>query len=79
MSNSRIVERIYLDGITTYVVQQRHFLFRWWWVDANLNSFDYVPDTFETFEEAKVAYDRLNKTNRKVIERVVYSGDSYER
>jgi hypothetical protein len=35
---ARIIERTSCDGTKTYVIQQKHFLFRWWWVDAWLNS-----------------------------------------
>jgi hypothetical protein len=30
----RIVKRTYGDGYVDYVIQKKHFLFRWWWVDA---------------------------------------------
>lgn len=43
------------DGRTEYVIQQPHFIFRWWWVDAWMNSSNGAAcnDSFETLEEAK--------------------------
>jgi hypothetical protein len=35
---ARIIKRTLVDGQIRYVIQQKHFLFRWWWVDAWLNS-----------------------------------------
>jgi len=53
--NIRIVKRIYPDGNIKYVIQQRHFLFRWIWVDAWINSLSGAAckDTFNSLEEAK--------------------------
>jgi len=52
---ARIVERTAPDGSKTYVIQQRHFLFRWWWVDAWINSWAGAAcqDSFPTLEEAR--------------------------
>ena len=43
------------DGSSSYTIQEKHFLFRWWWVDAWINSWDgaMCTDTFSTLEEAK--------------------------
>jgi len=52
---SRIVKRTHVDGRTSYVIQQRHFVFRWWWVDAWINSSSGAActDSFDTLEKAK--------------------------
>ena len=52
---ARIVERTSPDGRKEYVIQQRHFLFRWLWVDAWVNSFFGAScrDSWFTLEEAK--------------------------
>lgn len=52
---ARIVERTAPDGTKKYVIQQKHWLFRWWWVDAWVNSSSgaYCKDTFYTREEAE--------------------------
>ncbi len=55
MAKVRIVKRTHPSGRVEYVIQQRHFLFRWWWVDAWINS-PYgaaCRDSFRTLEEAK--------------------------
>lgn len=51
---TRIVKRTSVDGSNvTYVIQQKHFIFRWWWVDAWVNSWDMgTNDTFYTYEDA---------------------------
>jgi hypothetical protein len=52
---ARIIERINPDGEVEYVIQQRHFLFRWCWVDAWVNSFAGAScrDSFPTLKEAQ--------------------------
>ena len=52
---ARIVERTHVDGQKEYVIQQRHPLFRWWWVDAWINSWigAACKDAFPTLEEAR--------------------------
>ena len=53
-SKARIVKRTKPDGSVVYVIQQRYFLFPWWWADAWVNSPDpYVLYEFWTLEEAK--------------------------
>ena len=54
-TKARIIERTGPDGTVSYVIQQRHFLFRWWWVDAWINSMlgAACKDSFTTLEEAK--------------------------
>lgn len=51
---ARIVERTAPDGGKCFVIQQKHFLFRWWWVDAWVNSLAGAAcqDTFNTRAEA---------------------------
>jgi hypothetical protein len=52
---ARIIERTAPSGRKTYVIQQRHWLFRWWWVDASLNSLHYASCnvTFDTLKESR--------------------------
>ena len=51
----RIIERIHPCGRVQYIIQQKHFLFRWRWVDAWLNSMcgASCQDYFDSLEEAK--------------------------
>ena len=53
MSKVRIIERTNVDGRIDYVIQERHFLFRLWWVDAWVNHDVSTTDTFSSLEEAK--------------------------
>ncbi len=55
MSSCRIVKRTNVDKRISYVIQQKHFLFRWWWVDAWINSScgAYCQDYFDSLEETK--------------------------
>ena len=50
----RIVKRTF-NGHSSFVIQQKHFLFRWHWVDAWINSSSgaYCTDSFGSLEEAK--------------------------
>ena len=51
---ARIVEVTAPDGHKFWVIQQRHWLFKWWWVGASMNSWNpYATDTFRTLEQAK--------------------------
>ena len=54
MRKVRIIERTFNEK-STFVIQQKHFLFRWQWVDAWINSADgaYCKDSYRTLEEAK--------------------------
>jgi len=55
MKKSRIIKSTY-GGQTFYQIQQRHFIFFWWWVPAWINSSlgaSAPSDTFETLEEAE--------------------------
>ena len=68
---AQIVERTGPDGRTVFVIQQRHFLFRWWWVDAWINAWEgtYCQDSFFTLEEAKkhLCYFDGTPTRERVI------------
>ena len=72
MKNVRIIERTNVDGRIEYVIQQRHFLFKWWWVDAWINSWcgAACQDSFSTLEEAKsnLCYFDESKPKEKVVE-----------
>jgi hypothetical protein len=50
---ARIIKRTNVDGRVEFVIQQRHFLFFWWWVDAWMNHSACTIDSFSTLEEAK--------------------------
>ena len=56
MAKFRIVEETYVNGKKVYVVQRKHWLFRWIWCSASLSEVDYVyapSDRSDTIEEAK--------------------------
>ena len=52
---ARIIKRTSPGGDISYVIQQKHFLFRWLWVDAWVNSLSGASceDSFSTLEEAQ--------------------------
>ena len=54
MNKTRIIKRTFVNKVT-YVIQQKHFLFRWMWVDAWVNSANGAAcqDAFYTLEEAQ--------------------------
>ncbi len=58
-------------GGSHFVIQQRHFLFRWWWVDAWCNSLDGAccVDSFATLDEVKKNLCRFDgsKTTEEVV------------
>jgi len=66
MKHCRIIKREHC-GTTSYVIQQKHLLFRWWWVDASLNSsaFAYTTDSFDTLKEAQANLCLFNGTKTK--------------
>lgn len=55
MAKCRTIERTNVDGRKEFVIQQKHFLFSWLWVDAWVNSSDGASciSSFSTFEEAQ--------------------------
>jgi hypothetical protein len=61
---SRIIKRTSPGGNISYVIQQKHFLFRWWWVDAWVNSLSGASceDSFATLEEAQKNLPYFDKT-----------------
>lgn len=70
----RIIERTNPDGKVQYVIQQKHLLFRWWWVDACMNAFDYIncKDYFNSLEEAQKSLCYFDGSECK--EKVVHNG-----
>jgi hypothetical protein len=68
---ARIVERTTPDGRKEYVIQQRHWLVHWWWVDAWVNSWLGAAccDYFPTLEEAQrnLCYFDGTPTTERVI------------
>ena len=68
MAKQRIVKR----G-NKYTIQEKHLLFRWWWVDRWVNSIHGAShqDTFDSLEEAK---EHL-KPNKQPQEEVVFETD----
>lgn len=70
MKKVRIIERTMPDGRKEYTIQQKHFLFFWWWVDAWMNHDVSTTDSFSTLEEAKKNLCYFDGT--KIKEEVVY-------
>lgn len=71
MTKARIIERTGPDGKVQYIIQQKHFLFRWWWVDAWVNSGTvWCNDDFDTLEEAQknLCYFDGTKTEERVVQ-----------
>jgi len=70
-TKARIIERTCVDGKKVYVIQQKHFLFRWQWVDAWANSLEGAScqDYFFTLEEAKrnLCYFDGTKIKEKIV------------
>ena len=68
---TRIIKRTNVDGRILYVIQQKHSLFRWWWVDAWINSGcgASCQDSFSTLEEAQknICYFDGTKCEEEVI------------
>jgi hypothetical protein len=71
--NVRIIERTHVDGRKEYVIQKKHSLFRWLWVDAWLESPLGITckDYFNSLEEAKKNLCYFDDSRAK--ERVVCS------
>lgn len=68
----RIIERTNINGSVEYVIQQKHLIFRWRWVDACMNSLSnaYGMDSFGTIEEARknICYFDGSTCTDKVVE-----------
>lgn len=81
MKKCRIIKREWSDSSRNnsrveYTIQQKHFLFRWWWVDAWVNSSSGAActDTFSTYKEA---LDNLKYFDgSKAVESIVYDNQS---
>jgi hypothetical protein len=70
MKKTIIIERVYPDGSKRYVIQQKHWLFRWMWTNANNNApFSYRSDAFDSLEDAKKNLCWFDGT--KIIEKVI--------
>lgn len=64
---ARIVKRTHPDGTVDYQIQQKHFLFRWWWVPACFNYGDrWVRTTFSTLEQAEANFCHFDGTKTKL-------------
>jgi len=72
MKKVRIIKRSFSDGSFNYVIQQKHFLFKFIWVDAWVNSSVGAAcmDYFATLEEAKKNLCYFDGS--KCIEKIVY-------
>jgi hypothetical protein len=69
MNKVRIVKRTNVDGVITYIIQQKHFIFRWWWVDAWVNHSVSTIDCFSTLEELEnhLCYFDGSKTKQEIL------------
>ena len=69
---ARIIERVEPGGRVKYIIQQKHFLFWWSWVDAWINSSlgTWCQDDFDSLDEAKKNLCYFDGT--PFIERVVH-------
>lgn len=69
---TRIINRVAPDKRVKYVIQQKHFLFRWWWVDAWINSLAGAAcqDSFDSFDAARTNLCYFDGTQTK--ETIVY-------
>jgi len=71
MSKIRIIERVF-KGNTKFVIQQRHFLFNWCWVDVWINIGAACENTFNTLDEAKQALYFFDSDKTQITEKIVY-------
>ena len=73
MKKVRIIERKSPDGTISFIIQQKHFIFRWMWVDAWINSFSGAccVDSFDSLKEAKgnLCYFDGSKCSEKIVYR----------
>jgi hypothetical protein len=49
----RIIERTMPDGMVEFTIQQKHFLFFWWWVDAWISNNTELPEFRLLLKEIK--------------------------
>ena len=68
---ARIIKRTKVSGSIHYVIQQRHWFFRWLWVAGWINNLSAV-DTFPTLESARanMRYFDGSRSTDEVIEGV---------
>lgn len=66
---ARIVEHTHPNGSIEYIIQQKHHIFFWRWVDAWYNSSEPFIDrtTFSTLEEAKKSLCFFDGTKHKEV------------
>lgn len=69
----RIVKETNQVGKVQYIIEQKHFVFRWQWVPASINAIEgvsYCQDYFDTYEEAvqHLPYFNGTKCKRKIVE-----------
>lgn len=68
----RIVERTSVDGKKRWIIQQKHFLFCWWWVDAWMNSMcSYSDSSYPSLEVANnnlCYFDGTKRIDKVVLE-----------
>ena len=73
MTKIRIIETKF-DGKTKFIIQKRHWIFKWVWINAAQYSWDWIndQDTFETLQQAvaHLHYFMKKKPENKTI--VVY-------
>jgi hypothetical protein len=69
MKEVRIVKRTNVDGVITYIIQQKHFIFRWWWVDAWVNNSVDTKCEFYSLEELEnhLCYFDGSKTKQEIL------------
>lgn len=71
MRKTRIVKRTDVDGTVKYFIQQKHFLFRWYWVDGWMNSLmgPAHQDFFPTLKEAQnnLCYFNGSKPKEEIV------------
>ncbi len=68
----RIVERTKVSGKKVYVIQMKHYIYWFWWVDASMNLFD-RNCIFDTFEDALLNVRYFDGTKDKDI--VIYTNE----
>ena len=67
MKKVRIIKVTDVDGRVEYTIQQKHFLFKWKWVNAWANSqFFSYDDSYPTLEEAKKHLCYFNGSKSKI-------------